>query len=70
MQCPKCKSLESRSIDTRRGKTLISRVRYCENCEYIWSTKETIDESFTHKGFQKRALENNIDPDLFNNENE
>ena len=55
MQCPKCKCDKNTAIDTRKYITLISRVRLCEECQYIWSTKETLDEVFNHKGFQKKA---------------
>ena len=64
MQCPKCRSEDNSIIDTRKYNTVVSRVRYCCTCEYLWSTKELIDEQFTHKGFQKRASEN-AEPGLF-----
>ena len=57
MLCPVCRHPKSEVFDTIKGTTLVSRVRYCVNCEHIWSTKEYADKDFSHKGYQKRAEE-------------
>lgn len=55
MICPKCKHEKNTAIDTRGWDTVNSRVRLCENCQYLWSTKETIDPEFNHKGYNKKG---------------
>lgn len=57
MNCPVCHSAESTVIDTRKYRTVVSRVRLCENvaCQHLWSTKEFRDEEFNHKGYNEAA---------------
>ena len=61
MKCPKCNSDQNGVIDTTKYNTVVSRVRYCDECSWIWSTKEAIDKDFNHKRFNKKAKEQDED---------
>lgn len=62
MKCQKCKSEDTTVIDTRKVKhlSIVSRVRHCNSCDYIWSTKEIPDKEFNHKGIKPPPEEDNL----------
>jgi transcriptional regulator NrdR family protein len=41
MNCPFCKSEETRIIDTRKYETVVIRMRFCGSCMKGFQTEET-----------------------------
>ncbi len=44
MKCPKCRSEESRVVDSRQAEDSIRRRRVCESCGFRFTTFERIEE--------------------------
>jgi|GEM_PF-3226889 len=71
MRCPKCKKYNTEVIDTRTNMTFVSRVRACNECMHVFTTKETVDETYDHPKYKKlmRELQQN-QIEIFNNNKE
>jgi transcriptional repressor NrdR len=64
MQCPKCKSIGTRVVDSREGadNKTVRRRRECEACEYRFTTFERIEENFPlviKKGGHRESFDRN-----------
>lgn len=44
MNCPSCKSAETRTSDSRAIGAIVRRCRRCEACQSEWATTERVDE--------------------------
>lgn len=40
MECPKCKSTSTRTVDSRKHNGIVQRRRECKDCKYRFNTVE------------------------------
>lgn len=56
MNCPQCDHGKSKTLETRKSKTLTRRRRQCNKCGWRFTTREISDDGLSHIGTLAKEL--------------